>query len=177
MCGSHLFSPPHRRVLLTWNNSQHGAVLRNGLHARPNDIYMRLANSVWEKKFTSNRSPLPNCEWTQTKYSNKFIIGINRNCRFNCYGYQQYCIKGIQNWKEIWNKRLSIKSYILRVINKKSSSNEWECKSELNMTSKKKPLLFIKNWRTHFVKELKLLSMLVLNLISSDVTRLGTMTS
>lgn len=109
MCGSHLFSPPHRRVLLTWNNSQHGAVLRDGLHARLNDIYMRLTNSVWKKKFTSNRSPLPNCEWTQTKYSNKIIIGINSNCRFNCYGYQQNCIKGIHNWKEIWwNERRSI---------------------------------------------------------------------
>lgn len=156
MCGSHLFSPPHRRVLLTWNNSQHGAVLKNGLHARPNDIYMRLANSVWKKKFTSNRSPLPNCEWTQTKYSNKFIIGINRNCRFNCYGYQQYCIKGIQNWKEIWNKRLSIKSYILCVINKKSSSNEWECKSELNMTSKKKTPTFHKELKNALCKRIKI---------------------
>lgn len=74
---------------------------------------MRLTNSVWKKKFTSNRSPLPNCEWTQTKYSNKFIIGINSNCRFNCYGYQQNCIKGIHNWKEIWwNEWQSIESNV-----------------------------------------------------------------
>lgn len=132
-----------------------------------------------KKEIYFKQIPFAKLWMNSTKYSNKFIIGINRNCRFNCYGYQQYCIKGIQNWKEIWNKRLSIKSYILRVwsIKKSSSSIEWECKSELNMTSKKNPLLFIKNWRTHFVKELKLLSMLVLNLISSDVTRLGTMTS
>lgn len=79
---------------------------------------MRLTNSVWKKKFTSNRSPLPNCEWTQTKYSNKIIIGINSNCRFNCYGYQQNCIKGIHNWKEIWwNERRSIEFIKKHIIN------------------------------------------------------------
>lgn len=87
VCGFHLFLPPHRRVLLTWNNSQHEAALREGSHTRLNDIYMRLANSVWKKKLTSNRSLFPNCEWTQTSYSDNFIIGINednRRCGHRC---------------------------------------------------------------------------------------------